>query len=193
MNDWQLTCLGWRSLPRDLSGFEIETFCNFSEAERCVTKDRRTPALKLALALQIGFLRMTGRLLEVVKIVPPTRWRHLGNQFGVAAPALASLRTMYRRRRTLFEHQDVACQALGFHGLSDAQRRALVRVLRDELTRTGDRERPLQFARRWLYEHRLIVLRERDLRSSIIKAIRQHEATLARTIVEAVDPLRLSP
>lgn len=67
-----------------------------------------------------------------------------------------------------------------------------MRVLRDELTRTSDRQRLLQFARRWLYEHRLIVLRERDLRMMIIKAIRQHEAGLARTIVEAVDPLLLA-
>ena len=152
-------------------------------------EERRSPALKLALALQIGFLRMTGRLLEAVRMVPPALWRHLGEQFGVAAPDLASLRTMYQRRRTLFEHQEVACETLGFHWLSDAQRRALVRVLRDELSRTSDRGRMLQFARRWLYEHRLIVLRERDLRAMIIKAIRQHEAALARIIVEAVDPL----
>ena len=145
--------------------------------------------LKLALALQIGFLRMTGRLLEAVCIVPPALWQHLGEQFGVAAPDLASLRIMYQRRRTLFEHQEVVCEALGFHWLSEAQRRARVRVLRDELARTSDRGRLLQFARHWLYEHRLIVLRERDLRTMIVKAIRQYEGALARSIVEAVDPL----
>jgi hypothetical protein len=47
------------------------------------------------------------------------------------------------------------------------------------------------FARRWLYEHRLIVLRERDLRTMIAKAIQAHEAELARTIVGAVDPALL--
>jgi hypothetical protein len=190
MNDWQSTCLGRRSLPRDCSDFEIEAFFGFSDAERRVIEGHRAPALKLALALQIGFLRMTGRLLEAVRVVPPAPWRHLGKEFGVAAPDLASLRTMYQRRRTLFEHQEVACETLGFHRLSEAQRRALVRVLRDELARTSDRQGLLQFSRRWLYEHRLIVLRERDLRALITKAIRQHEATLARTIVEAVDPER---
>jgi hypothetical protein len=43
----------------DLSASEIEAVFNFSNAERRVVKDRRGPALKLALALQIGFLRMT--------------------------------------------------------------------------------------------------------------------------------------
>ena len=33
MNDWQSTCLGRRCLPRELSGFEIEAFFNFSDAE----------------------------------------------------------------------------------------------------------------------------------------------------------------
>jgi hypothetical protein len=47
-------------------------------------------------ALQIGFLRMTGRLLEAVRMVPPALWQHLGKQFDVAPPELASLRAMYR-------------------------------------------------------------------------------------------------
>jgi hypothetical protein len=43
MNDWQSTWLGRRSLPRDLSGFEIEAFFNFSDAERRVIEERRGP------------------------------------------------------------------------------------------------------------------------------------------------------
>jgi hypothetical protein len=61
-----------------------------------VIEERRRPELKLGLALQIGFLSMSGRLLEAVRIVPPLLWRHLGSQFGVAAPDLASPRAMYR-------------------------------------------------------------------------------------------------
>jgi hypothetical protein len=72
MNDWQSTYLGRGALPRDLSGFEIEAFFTYSESERRVIDDeRRSSALKLALALQIGFLRMTGRLLEALRLVPP--------------------------------------------------------------------------------------------------------------------------
>src|SRR5258708_2119432 len=134
MQDWHATCLGRRTLPRDLSAFEIEAFFNFSDAERGVIEERRSAALKLALALQIGFLRMSGRLLEAVRIVPPALWRHLGEQFGVPAPDLASLRSMYQRRRTLFEPHELAVDTLGFHWLSDAQRRALVPVLLAELT-----------------------------------------------------------
>lgn len=71
---------------------------------------------------------------------------------------------MYRRRPTLFEHQDVACTTLDFHALTEGQRHVLVRVLRDELSPTTDRQRLLGFARRWLYEHHLLVPHECDLR-----------------------------
>ena len=69
MNDWQWTWLGRRSLPRDLSGFEIEAFFNCSNAERRVIDERRGPALKIALALPIGFLRMTGRLVQRIRMI----------------------------------------------------------------------------------------------------------------------------
>jgi hypothetical protein len=138
MNSWHVTYLGLKRLPRDLTAFEVEAFFTFSVAERRVIEARRGPELKLGLALQIGFLRMSGRLLDALRIVPAMLWRHLGEQFAAAAPDLASLRAMYRRRRTLFEHQGLACETLGFHWLSEPRRRALVRVLRDELARTTD-------------------------------------------------------
>ena len=53
---------------------------------------------------------------------------------------------MYRRGNTLFEHQQLACQALGFQSMSEHQRRYLVRLLRAELERTSDRDRLVLFA-----------------------------------------------
>jgi TnpA family transposase len=188
MDSWHATFLGLRRLPREVTAFEIEVFFQFSAAESRIIEERRRPELKLGLALQIGFLRMSGRLLDAVRIVPPLLWRHLGLRFGVAAPDLASLRAMYRRAPTLIEHQQVACEVLGFRWLSDHHRRALVRVLREELARTDDRERLLGFARRWLYDHRLIIVHERRLRAMIAAARRQHEAELARRIERSVEP-----
>ena len=73
MDSWHATFLGLRHLPREVSAFEIEAFYQFSAEECRVIEERRRPELKLALALQIGFLRMSGRLLEAVRIVPPPR------------------------------------------------------------------------------------------------------------------------
>jgi hypothetical protein len=50
MQNWHSTCLGRRTLPRDLSAVEIGAFFNFSDTVRRVIEDWRGPALKLALA-----------------------------------------------------------------------------------------------------------------------------------------------
>ena len=67
-----------------------------------------------------------------------------------------------------------------------------MRVVRHELSGTGDRQRLIGFARRWLCQHSLIVLRERDPRALIAKSIRRHEASLAQRIHGEVDPLMLT-
>ena len=51
-------------------------------------------------------------------------------------------------------------------------------VLRDELAHSADRDRLLRFARRWLYEHRLLIVHDRSLRKMIAAAITQFEAEL---------------
>ena len=186
MDDWHATYLGLRRLPRDLSGFELEAFFSFTAAERSAITERRGPALRLSLALQVGFLRMSGRLLDAIGVVPPVLWKHLGQQFGVDSPDLASLRAMYRRRRTLFEQQEAARSMVGFGWIGAGDRRVLTRALRQELERVGDRERLLAYLRRRLYEERLVVARERELRAMIAAATRLHEAALARTIRRSV-------
>ena len=70
MDNWQRTFLGLKQLPRELTGFEIEAFFRFTPAERQVIEERRRPELKLGLALQMGFLRMSGRVLDAARIVP---------------------------------------------------------------------------------------------------------------------------
>jgi hypothetical protein len=89
---------------------------------------------------------------------------------------------MYRRGNTLFEHQQLACQVLGFQSMSEHQRRYLVRFLRAELEHTSDRDRLVLFARRWLHEHRLIIVHDRKLRKMVARAVRQFELALAASI-----------
>ena len=50
--------------------------------------------------------------------------------FRTPCKDLASLRALYARGRTLFDHQQQACEALGFAWMTEHQRRALVRIRR---------------------------------------------------------------
>jgi len=66
--------------------------------------------------------------------------------------------------------------------MSEHQRRALVRVLRDEAAHTADRERLLLRARHLLCEHRLIIAHERAIRAMVAAALTDLEAAIAESI-----------
>ncbi|MFY9268976.1 MAG: DUF4158 domain-containing protein [Candidatus Manganitrophaceae bacterium] len=157
MLSWRSTFLGGRELPRELSEFELQTFFTFTTTEHAAIRARRQPLHRLGLALHIGFLRMCWRSLNAFRIIPGNLWQHLGAKCGVEAPDLASLRGLYRRGRTLYDHQQLACRLLGFVWPTEHQHRALSRILREELVRSSERDRLMAFAREWLYERRLIM------------------------------------
>lgn len=98
---------------------------------------------------------------------------------------------MYGRARTLFDHQQVACDVLGFRWMSEHQRRALVRLLGDEVLRCADRAQLLGFARRWLLEHQLLIVHDQAIRSLIAAALGQLEAQTAAAIRSEVAPATL--
>jgi hypothetical protein len=60
-----------------------------------------------------------------------------------------------------------------------------------ELARTRDRQQLLNFARRWLYAHRLIIMHKRSIRPTIVKARQRYEVALAKSIHAAIDDERL--
>ena len=130
--------------------------------------------------------------LDAFRIIPAALWRHLGAQCGVGAPDIASLRSLYSRGRTLYDHQQLACRLLGFTWMTEHQRRYFVRVLRDELVRTSERNRLLAFVRGWLYERHVIIPHTRLLRRMIAAAVRQFEEELKTSIVAKVPPNVLS-
>ena len=112
MQGWQTPYLGLRDIPREFTEFELQAFFGFSREELELIGRRRGDSLRLGLALHIGFLRMTGRPLNSVRAVPAVLMRHLGQVLDIAPPDLASLRALYARGRTLFDHQNHACEAL---------------------------------------------------------------------------------
>jgi hypothetical protein len=114
--------------------------------------------------------------------------RHLGKELSIPVPEVASLRALYSRGRTLSDHQELACRWLRFSWMTAHQRGALVRPLRDEVAGCADREQLLAHARRWLYEHRLLIVHDRALRALVTTASRELEADVAATIRRTVGP-----
>ena len=192
MQGWQTTYLGLKELPREISGFELQYFFTFGRPEREVIDGRRGAIHRLGLALHIGFLRMTGRTLDAVRIVPKALWGHLGKELGVVGPELASLKALYGRRSTLYEHQQLAQQTLGVSRMTDHQTRSLVGALRAETARLGDKAQLLVFAKRWLYEHKFLIDHDRVLRRQVAAALNLLEAQTSAAITASASPTVLA-
>ena len=155
---WQLRYLGWQTLPTDLSTFDIERFFTFADADLAAIRSRYKDELRLGAALQIGFLQMTGRALDVFDRVPAPLLKYVAQQLDVAAPNIATLRALYRRRRaTLFEHQSWAIEQLGMTRFEQTDTAKVLEPLAD-LVRAGRGSDQLQLeAKELLYKLRLVI------------------------------------
>ena len=77
MQHWQLPFLGLHEFPADLTAFEIRYFFTFTPHEREAILSRYGDHHRLAAAVQLGFLKMTGRTLDAFDPLPISVLRHL--------------------------------------------------------------------------------------------------------------------
>lgn len=178
MEHWRTPYLGLREIPAGLDDFELTTFFTYSAEERAIIFARRQGLHRLAVALHIGFVRMSGRCLDAVDRVPKRLWLHIGEQTGIEAPDIATLRSLYSERsRTLVDHQVLAYESLGFRQLTEHQRRYVVRWLREALAGSNSGGSILPELKRWFYEHRILLIADRELKRMIVGATNDIEQT----------------
>ncbi len=186
MDHWRLAYLGMRQIPRELSEFELATFFTYSSRERALIDARRSPLYRLAVAVHIGFIRMTGRTLDACKQVPRFLWAHVGVQVGVTPPDMGTLNALYDGHTdTLSNHQMLAYQALGFSPMAEHQRRYVTRWLKERLTGRPSRTELFHELKRWLYDHRILIPHDRALKRLISQAVATAETALAVALVRA--------
>jgi hypothetical protein len=80
-------------------------------------------------AIQMLFLRASGRPMDRFASVPKTLLRAVCEAFQTSAVSIASLRTLYARRQTLYEHHARARTYLGLQDLDAARVDQLQKVL----------------------------------------------------------------
>lgn len=68
MSRWEQLYFGHEQFPASLTDLEIKRFFTPSPVEREAVLQRRAPASRIAFALQLGFLKMTGRMLIFTEI-----------------------------------------------------------------------------------------------------------------------------
>lgn len=71
---WQYQYLGTSTFSKTLSTVELRAFFSFNESELAAIRSRKKANLKVAAAVQLGFLKMTGCPLEAFKATL-NKWR----------------------------------------------------------------------------------------------------------------------
>jgi TnpA family transposase len=184
---WHRPYLGLSEFPADLSTFELDYFFTFSAKEIAALKSRYKPLLRIGAAIQLGFLKMTGCAVSAFKVVPRKLLNHVGQQLGDSAPTIASLRSLYKKRkRTLYEHQAWAIEHLHLSEMGERQERMLYARMREIARTSASLDILIQYAREWMYERKLLIPSDRKLRDKARRAMVAVEKELYEAVVAAI-------
>ncbi|MDM0002815.1 DUF4158 domain-containing protein [Variovorax sp. J22P240] len=144
----------------------------------CPNSDRR-----LGVTVQFVFLRASGRPLDRFAVVPKTLLQHLAKELGVTQTSIASLRSIYRRRETLYDHQRWAREQLGLGNCGEEELAALKTQLRVQANDAASVDELVKGAERWLFERRTLLPSDRVLRD----AARQAFAVVEQSALEVIE------
>ena len=168
--------LGEKTFPKEITEFEIRQFFTLSaEDVRAIRVDSNKKS-RLALALQVGFLRMTGAVLDTYEYIPRAVLECVAKQLHVAAPMLATMRALSRRYMTRHRHQTWACRYLGISRLKEADEKALFSALTAEMAVTVDREQLITRALEIFWNHRWRIPTRRAVEQKVREAMSRVEA-----------------
>jgi hypothetical protein len=86
MEVWRQQYLGLETVPPSLTNAEIDFFFTPPDPAWEIIARRRSALSRMGLIIHIGFLRMTGRSLSVVDMIPPPVLACAAQHAGMAAP-----------------------------------------------------------------------------------------------------------
>lgn len=119
MPSFHLRFVGQDTLPKSLSQADIEEGFSLSDHDVEQIRSRFRGPGRLGAADQLVVLRATGRAADAVVGLPKALLQSLSKAVGIRGADIASVRTLYKRRETRFDHQRWAREHAGF-ALTDA-------------------------------------------------------------------------
>jgi hypothetical protein len=189
MRPFQSAYIGGHEFPKGLGEFELRQWFTFGARDRRTIRKTFRSKHWIGAALQAGFVAMTGTTLDSLEYVPPILLRHLGRQFVQKAPDLATLRSLYRRRQTQYDHQRWALEFMGLCKYDENFEQKLTVHIRECTRATLSRNRLELKAREWLYQIFVEIPGPRviaDLvRAVVHTTLAQDHADLKRPMTEA--------
>ena len=178
--------IGAENLPTRLSEFDVQQSFSLSTDDIAAVAERFRHDRRVAAAIQMLFLRASGRPMDRFASVPKTLLRFVCDAFQTPAVSIASLRSLYARRQTLYEHQAWARTYLGLQDLDETQVEQLQQVLAIAALEAAHPDDLAETARMWLYERRIVIPGPRRLADWARQAFDATETAMAATIEAGV-------
>lgn len=183
--------IGAENLPSRLSDMDVQqSFC-LSVDDVAAVAARFRHDRRVAAAIQMLFLRASGRPMDRFASVPRTLLRSVSDAFQSAAVTIASLRSLYARRQTLYEHQAWARTYLGIQDLDETNADQLQTVLAVAAREAAHPDDLADTARMWLYERRIVIPGPRRVADWARVAFDATEADMAATIESGLGKVAL--
>lgn len=170
MRPIHLRFVGATELPRTLSDFDVQQSFRISSTDVAAIRERFRADRRLGVALQLVVLRATGRPLDRAATVPRPLLRSLCAALGAPETAIASLKTIYQRVATLYEHQQWARDHAGIAPADDAVMTELGQALESLATTAASVDELVLEAELWLFGRQHLLPADRALRDLARKA-----------------------
>ncbi|MDQ6680137.1 MAG: Tn3 family transposase [Pseudomonadota bacterium] len=137
---------------------------------------------RLGAALQLVFIRVTGRSLDAVSGVPRVVLQSLCKSLGLKETAIASLRALYKRPATRFEHQRWARERCGFAPADETAFAELRNALSTLVGSAASVDDLVKQAELWLFGNKYLLPGDRTLRDIAREAFSAQERSALETV-----------
>ncbi|MEJ8852337.1 Tn3 family transposase [Variovorax rhizosphaerae] len=186
MSSFAKRFIGVENLPAKMSEFDVQQAFCLSKDDVNAISERFRHDRRVAAAIQMVFLRASGRPMDRFASVPKTLLRSVCDALQTSAVSIATLRSLYERRQTLYEHQAWSRTYLGLQDFDDAKVKQLEQVLAVAALEAAHPDDLGESARMWLYDRRIIIPGPRRVADLARKAFEATEAAMAATIEVAI-------
>jgi TnpA family transposase len=164
MQGLEFRYVGQDRLPTRLSEFDVECYFTLTDSDVASINERFRRDRRAGAAIQLVFLRASGHTLDHVGTLPRQLLRYIGERLGLPTPTIASLRTLYQRYKTLYDHQVWACEYLGMTSIGPDGLQELEVWMQQDAGESLTIDELIQHALCWLYERKILIPAERTLR-----------------------------
>lgn len=178
--------VGREELPARLTEFDLQQFFQLTSADIAAIRERFRADRFAAVGLQLVCLRAFGRPLDRFAVVPRNLLQYVCEAFSAPLLSIASLKSLYQRRPTLYEHQQWVKEHLGIKAFDVTSQTALQEMLRVQAAAAADVDELVTTAQRWLYDRCRLIPGQRQITNLARHAFSSYEAQMLAAVNRAV-------